>query len=111
MESQLFECFDTSASPFLERTVASLLDCMDDWTAEQNKYQYYLRKAAQRAAQKKNSKDDAEEQQPDKNVLTVPNRIDNMLITHQMQNFCQQMNQIAGAQLENLYVAEFALKK
>jgi len=100
--------------PTLERVVEGMIECLDDLTSEYNKYQYYQRKMAQQklAMQKKKDKTQEEEEIALKAMAQQqPNRLESLLIAHQVHNYCQQVNQFTGASLEKLYVAEFALKQ
>ena len=114
MEASQFDCFDLSTNPHLERVVEGMIECLDDLTSEYNKYQYYQRKIAQQKLmmQKKKDKTQEEEETALKAMAQQqPNRLESLLIAHQVHNYCQQVNQFTGASLEKLYVAEFALKQ
>lgn len=112
VESTQLDCFDISTNPHLERVVEGMLECVDDLANEAHKYHYYQKKVAQQKMLIQNKKDkNEEEDEAALKAIQQPNRLESLLISHQLNNYCQQVNEFAGASLEKLYVAEFALKQ
>jgi len=113
-----FERLDLSANPFLERNLDSLIEYMDDLVAEQNKYQYWQRTVQRQEAQKAayNKKKKADEagavrrEEPAEDVsqmfksIPQPSRLESLLITNQISNYCQQINQFASQGFSKLYM-------
>jgi len=51
-----FDRLDLSTNPFLEKNLEFLIECIDDLSAEQNKYQYYQKNLQRLANQKKEAR-------------------------------------------------------
>lgn len=113
-----------STNPFLERNLEYLSECMDDLGLEQQKFQYYQRnlqrqgaqqlawvqkRRAENAARRAAGEDALPEEDPTNPIfkpITEPSRIDSFLITNQISNYCQLMNNFAGPSLSKLYLME-----
>lgn len=115
-----------SVAPFMEKNIQSLIDCVDDLLAEQQKVTMYHKNVARQAQQqaswlaKRRQENQArraagEELLPEEDPalfkpLPEPSLLDAFLVTSQMSTYADQVNQAATQMLEKLYVAE-ALQK
>ncbi|KMZ60842.1 Eukaryotic translation initiation factor 3 subunit [Zostera marina] len=119
-----FDRLELSTKPFVERNMEFLIDCMDDLTMEQQKFQYHYRNVARQQTQQQawlqkrrtenmSRKASGEEPLPEEDPLNPifkplpePSRLDSFLITNQVSNFCNQINGVAGQSLCRLYVTK-----
>jgi len=111
-----FERLDLASNPFLERNLDYLIEYIDDLAAEQSKFQYWQRTVQRQEVQKalylkKKKADGARPGEPEEEDLTQmfkpithPSRLESLLITNQINNYCHQINQFAGQGLGKLYV-------
>eukprot|EP01137_Pigoraptor_chileana_P027979 Opistho-2@11338 len=126
-ESAKFENFDRLDVPsaaYLEKSLGFLIECVDDLTAEQNRFQFYQRQVAKVQAQQnaylqKRKLENAqriaqgEEPLPDEDLstnplfkpLAAPNRLESVLLTTQINNYCKQITQFSGQSMTKLYLA------
>merc|ERR1712137_78830 len=105
---------DLSGSAFLEKNLEVIIDYIDDLSAEQNKYQLYQRQVGrqQMQLQKRKSENAArrlagEPELPEEELSKTgeaPSRLESMLITNQINNYCHQINRFAGRNLTKLYL-------
>ncbi|KAL6580763.1 Eukaryotic translation initiation factor 3 subunit H [Orobanche minor] len=104
------ERLQLSTSPFLESNVEFLIECMDDLSMEQQKFQYYYRNLSRQQAQQQTwlqkrraenlaRKNAGEEPLPEEDPsnpifkpIPEPSRLDSFLITNQIANYCNQIN-------------------
>jgi len=121
MESD-FDRLDLSTNPFLERNLEFLIECLDDLGVEQNKFQYHQRSVqrqqAQQAAwlQKRRAenvarKQNGEEALPETDTsnpifkpIQEPSRLESLLITNQINNYCKQINHFAGNSFTKIFL-------
>ncbi|WOL01370.1 eukaryotic translation initiation factor [Canna indica] len=125
-ESPVKECdYDRlrlSTAPYMERNLEFLIDCMEDLSAEQNKFQYYYRNVSRQQAQQQAwlqkrrvenmaRKAAGEEPLPEEDPanpifkpLPEPSRVDSYLITNQISNYCNQINGVAAQSFNRLYL-------
>ncbi|KAB5527570.1 hypothetical protein DKX38_021417 [Salix brachista] len=105
-----YDRLQLSTSPYLERNVEFLIECMDDLSIEQQKFQYYYRNLSRQQAQQQawlqkrrsenmSRKAAGEEPLPEEDPsnpvfkpILEPSRLDSFLITNQMANYCNQIN-------------------
>ncbi|KAJ1696938.1 hypothetical protein LUZ63_005450 [Rhynchospora breviuscula] len=117
-----FDRLKLSSAPFMERNLEFLIECMDDLTAEQNKFQYYYRNLSRQQAQQQvwlqkrrqenmQRKAAGEEPLPEEDPsnpifkpIVEPSRLDSYLITNQISNYCNQVNGAAGQGFSKLYL-------
>jgi len=117
-----FQRLDLSTNPYLERNAEFLIDCMDDLGAEQSKFRYYQnnlqrqqvqqlawlqKRRAENAARKKNAEELLPEEDPSNPIfkpLTEPTRLDALLITNNINNYCKQVNQFSGNSFTKLFL-------
>jgi len=119
-----FERLDLTTNPFLERNFDNLLEYIDDLLAEQGKYQYWQRSVqrqeAQKAAYLKRKKSEeaaagaapssvtSAEEQAQLNQMfksaPAPSRLESLLVTSQINNYCEQITQFAGQGFGKLFM-------
>ncbi|KAK4387970.1 Eukaryotic translation initiation factor 3 subunit H [Sesamum angolense] len=107
-----YDRLQLSTSPFLERNVEFLIECMDDLSMEQQKFQFYYRnlsrqqaqqqawlqkRRAENMARKNAGEEPLPEEDPSNPIfkpIPEPSRLDSFLITNQIANYCNQINGI-----------------
>ncbi|KAL8514996.1 hypothetical protein ACS0TY_013907 [Phlomoides rotata] len=105
-----YDRLQLSTSPFLERNVEFLIECMDDLSMEQQKFLFYYRnlsrqqaqqqawyqkRKAENAARKNVGEEPLPEEDPTNAIfkpIPEPSRLDSFLITNQISNYCNQIN-------------------
>ncbi len=111
-----------SVAPFLERNIDSLLECVDDLVAEQQKVTNHHKNVARQAQamaswlQKRRQENQArraagEELLPEEDPQQFKptpelSLLDNYLITNQLSTYCDQLNLASTQALQKLYVFE-----
>jgi len=98
-----FDRLDLSTNPFLEKNLEFLIECIDDLSAEQNKYQYY-QKNLHRATQKKKQEEDDDTQTVNVKQPQAPSRLESLLITNQINNYCKLINQFTSNSFSKLFL-------
>ncbi|CAB4263602.1 unnamed protein product [Prunus armeniaca] len=119
-----YDRLQLSTSPFLERNMEFLIECMYDLSMEQQKFQYYYRnlsrqqgqqqawlqkRRAENMARKATGEEPLPEEDPSNPVfkpLPEPSRLDSFLITNQISNYCNQINGVAGQSFSRLYLTK-----
>ncbi|GJX56352.1 eukaryotic translation initiation factor 3 subunit H [Tanacetum coccineum] len=117
-----YDRLQLSTNPFMERNMEFLIECMDDLSVEQQKFQLYYRNLSRQQAQqqtwlqKRRSENMArkaagEEPLPEEDPsnpifkpLPEPSRLDSFLITNQVSNYCSQINSVAGQSFSRLFL-------
>lgn len=97
--------------PFLEKNLEIMSSCIDDYTAEQSKFQYFQRQAARDKAQRdayKHKHPGASEAEMDKKFgkMNHPSRLETMLITNQIQHYADHINATTSAGINKAYVVD-----
>jgi translation initiation factor 3 subunit H len=87
-----FDRLDLSTNPYLEKHLEFLCGWVDDLAAEQSKFQYYARQLA-RDKEKSMSSSEA------------PRRMESLLISNQIESYCDQIDKFAGGSTSKLYLA------
>ncbi|CAA2957492.1 eukaryotic translation initiation factor 3 subunit H [Olea europaea subsp. europaea] len=105
-----YDRLQLSTNPFLERNMEFLIECMDDLSMEQQKFQFYYRNLSRQQAQQQawlqkrrtenmSRKAAGEEPLPEEDPsnpvfkpIPEPSRLDSFLITNQISNYCNQIN-------------------
>jgi translation initiation factor 3 subunit H len=105
-----FDRLVLSTNPFMEKNLEFLIECMDDLSMEQQKFQYYYRnlsrqqvqqqswlqkRRAENAARRLSGEELLPEEDPSNPIfktLPEPSRLDSYLITNQIANYCGQVN-------------------
>eukprot|EP00002_Diphylleia_rotans_P032450 TRINITY_DN6819_c0_g3_i2.p1 TRINITY_DN6819_c0_g3~~TRINITY_DN6819_c0_g3_i2.p1 ORF type:complete len:331 (+),score=92.64 TRINITY_DN6819_c0_g3_i2:68-1060(+) len=118
-----FDRLDLSSNPFLEKNMEMLLYCIEDLSKQQQKFQFHQHQVARQTQQmnaykqRRMAENATRRQQgldalPEEDVsqlaqfkpIPPPNRLKSLLITNQISNYCQQMNQYSGQSLSKLFV-------
>ncbi|KAG0572608.1 hypothetical protein KC19_VG109900 [Ceratodon purpureus] len=105
-----FDRLVLSTNPFMEQNLEFLIECMDDLSMEQQKFQYYYRNLSRQQAQQQawlqkrrtenaarrvSGEEPLPEEEPNNAVfktLLEPSRLDSYLINNQISNYCGQVN-------------------
>ena len=110
-----FDRLDLSTNPYLEKHLEYLCTFVDDLAAEQGKFQYYTRglnrasstKYDKRQGGNKNAKN--EEKAVDAaeawESSDAPRRLESLLISNQIRNYCDQVDRFAGGGFGKLFLA------
>ncbi|KAL3694955.1 hypothetical protein R1sor_008606 [Riccia sorocarpa] len=116
-----FDRLVLSTSPFMEKNLEFLIECMDDLGMEQQKFQYYYRNLSRQQGQqqawlqKRRAENMArraagEEPLPEEDSnnplfkpIPEPSRLDSYLITNQVNNYCNQINGYAPHGFSHMY--------
>lgn len=116
------EKLDLSTNPYLERNLEFIIDSMDELGAEQSKFRFFQNNLAKQQAQqaawlskrraenlgrKKNGDETLPETDPNNPIfkpLAEPNRLDALLLSNQINNYCKQINDFSGNSFGKLYV-------
>jgi len=107
-----FERLNLSTNPFLEKNLEFLTECLDDLATEQNKYQFYLKNlqrqqlAMHSYIQKKKGDGDDDEEDLSQMFKPIPqpNRLESLLITNQINNYCEQINTFVGTGFAKMFL-------
>jgi len=99
-----FDRLDLSTNPFLEKNLEFLIECIDDLSAEQNKYQYYQKNLQRLANQKKKLEEDEDAQISNIKQPQAPSRLESLLITNQINNYCKLINQFTSNSFSKLFL-------
>jgi len=117
-----FERLNLSTNPFLEKNLEFLVECLEDLGAEQNKFQYYQRQVQRQQAQqaawlqkrkadnsirKQNNEELLPETDPTNPIfkpITETSRLESLLITNQINNYCKQINHFAGNSFSKIFL-------
>merc|ERR1711871_1366591 len=105
----------TVSNPFLEKNLECLIDSIDDLAQESARFQYHQRASGRHSAQqsailaKRKAENETRRRQglpplsdddlasnPAFKPLPEPSRLDSLLYSNQISNFCQQINQYCG---------------
>ncbi|KAG0305503.1 Eukaryotic translation initiation factor 3 subunit H [Dissophora globulifera] len=116
-----FDMLDLSLDPYVAKNLENLMDTIDDHQQEQGNYAYWQRSVEREnkkkaAGKKKNQKtENARRAQagqtplPNEDVDAMfkfppePSRLDHLLISGQIDNYCKQINEFAGPALGKLF--------
>lgn len=116
-----------SVNPFLEKSLEFLSECMDDLAAEQQKVAFYQRNLsrqqlqqaqwlqkrkqenlARRAAGQELLPEEEDPNNPAFKTLTEPSRLEGFLITNQVNQYCNQIQDFSQQSLQKLYLVSGA---
>ncbi|ORY01099.1 hypothetical protein K493DRAFT_335102 [Basidiobolus meristosporus CBS 931.73] len=117
-----FDVLELSLNPFVEKNLECLIDSIEEHASEQGNFQYWQRSVAREQAkiQQHLSKRKAENASrvaagqkplPEEDINTLfklpqePSRLESMLITSQISEYCKQVNQFSGPALGKLFSA------
>jgi translation initiation factor 3 subunit H len=119
-----FDRLVLSTNPYLEKNLEFLSECIDDLQQEQQKISFFNRNAARqqqqqaqwlqkRRAENFQRRAAGEEPLPEEDpnnpifkALVEPSKLDSLLITNQINNYCNQINQFAGQGMEKMYLMQ-----
>ncbi|KAJ7185074.1 hypothetical protein O6H91_Y538400 [Diphasiastrum complanatum] len=119
-----FDRLVLSTNPFMEKNFEFLIECMDDLSMEQQKFQYYYRNLARQqsqqqiwlqkrrtenAARKQAGEELLPEEDPNNPIfkpIVEPSRLDSYLITNQIDNYCSQINGFSGQSFSKVYLMD-----
>ncbi len=121
-----FDSLDLSIDPYLEKNLEYLLDSVDDFNYEQSVLQYYQRQLSreqskisvwQAKRKSENQLRSATGQPPlpeDEwtrlfKLPTEPSRLESLLVSSQIDRYCEQIDEHAGPTLSKLYFTSAAL--
>ena len=111
-EDTNFDRLDLSTNPYLEKHLEFLSSWVDDLAAEQMKFQYYTRSLTRGGADhkrydKRRGRDsrDAQAIQEGWKSDAAPKRMESLLISNQIRNYCDQVDTFAGAGFGKLFLA------
>ncbi|KAG9307258.1 hypothetical protein G9A89_017086 [Geosiphon pyriformis] len=116
-----FDTLELSLDPYIEKNLEFLLDTVEEnaqeqsnfafWqrsvAREQSKIQSYLQKRKQENLARQASGLDPLPEEDISKIFKLPNepsRLDSLLLTSQISNYCKQLNQYAGPTLGKLFV-------
>jgi len=117
-----FERLNLSMNPFMEKNLEFLIECLDDLGVEQNKFQYHQRSIQRQQAQqvawlqkrkaenslrKQNGDELLPETDPTNTIfkpILEPSRLESLLITNQISNYCRQINHFAGNSFTKIFL-------
>ena len=116
-----------STNPFLEKSLEFLSECMDDLAAEQQKVAFYQRNlsrqqlqqaqwlqkrkqenAARRAAGQEPLPEEDDPNNPAAKTLSEPSRLEGFLITNQVNQYCNQIQDFSQQSLQKLHLVSSA---
>lgn len=117
-----FDRLDLSTNPFIERNLEFLIDSMDELSTEQTKFRYFQnnlqrqqvqqaawlqKRRAENAQRKKNGEELLPEEDPSNPIfkqVVEPSRLESMLLTNQINNYCKQVNQFSANSFAKIYL-------
>uniref|UniRef100_A0A0D6R8E6 Eukaryotic translation initiation factor 3 subunit H n=1 Tax=Araucaria cunninghamii TaxID=56994 RepID=A0A0D6R8E6_ARACU len=113
-----------STNPFIEKNLEFLIECMDDLSGEQQRFQYYYRNLQRQQAQqqawlqkrrvdnlarKAAGEEPLPEEDPTNPVfkpIIEPSRLDSYLIINQVASYCDQIKGFSGQSFNRLYLMD-----
>lgn len=109
-----YASLDLAVDSYLEKNIDFLLEGIDDYNYEQNTLQYHARQLAREHARRKaeNAQRIAAGQKPNDAPVVVanePNRLESLLISGQIDNYCSQIEEFSGPAISKLYFASGAV--
>lgn len=113
-----FDRLDLSTNPYLEKHLEFLCNWVDDLAAEQQKFQFYTKSLRNGGAQndnhngrndwrknKRNPAADAVSAAEGWASSDAPERLESLLMTNQIRNYCDQVDKFAGGGFSKLFLA------
>jgi len=103
-----FDRLDLSTNPYLEKHLEYLCSWVDDLSAEQHKFQYYTRNLARNNRNDKRNKGKDYEEKTAGDAWAsndAPKRMESLLISNQIRNYCDQVDKFAGGGFSKLFLA------
>jgi translation initiation factor 3 subunit H len=102
-----FDRLDLSTNPYLEKHLEFMSGWVDDLAAEQHKFQYYSRQLARGGNdrfKKRGGKKDFNDSGEGWASNDAPRRMESLLISNQISEYCDQVDKYATAGLSKLFV-------
>jgi len=108
-----FERLNLGFGPFLEKNLEFLAESLDDLASEQSKFQYYQKSLQRQQAQiqahrqKRISEGgvvDEDEIAQMYKPIQQPSRLESLLVTNQINKYCEQINKFAGTSFTKLFL-------
>lgn len=108
-----------SSNAYLEKNLEFLIEKLDELSNEQNKLQYYQRnvqkqqiqqaawlqkRKAENAVRKENNQELLPEEDPNFKPIPEHSRLESLLITNQMDNYCKSINNFTGNNISKLFL-------
>jgi translation initiation factor 3 subunit H len=123
-----YNFLDLSTSNVLEKVMRSMIENTDELAAETNKYlnyhkqlqkqnhlkqQYLQKKEAENSARRSRGEAPLPEEDINKIFKPIPavSRLETLLISNQIKNYSQQINEFAAQSFSNLFIAEAVQNK
>mmetsp|Transcript_16831 Transcript_16831/g.39890 ORF Transcript_16831/g.39890 Transcript_16831/m.39890 type:complete len:335 (-) Transcript_16831:23-1027(-) len=109
-EDTNFDRLDLSTNAYLEKHLEFLSSWVDDLSAEQMKFQYYTRsltRGGDHHKHKRRGRDSRDVQAIQEGWKSddAPKRMESLLISNQIRNYCDQVDSFAGAGFGKLFLA------
>jgi translation initiation factor 3 subunit H len=103
-----FDRLDLSTNPYLEKHLEFMCTWVDELSAEQNKFQYYMRGLRRMDKRNKDSNKDKEKVDAADAWASndAPRRLESLLISNQIRTYCDQVDQFADGGLGKLFVVD-----
>jgi len=119
-----FDRLVLSTNPYLEKNLEFMTECLDDLQTESQKLSFYQRTLArqqqqqaqwlqkrraenfQRRAAGEEALPEEEPSNPVFKALPEPSKLESLLITDQINNYCSQINQFAAQGMEKMYLMQ-----
>jgi len=119
----VYEQLELTNDPYMEKNLEYMLGYVEEMTTEQNKLQQYHRAVARQAMQQNSylqkqkqekalAGDKAEtveedlSQNPLFKPIAEPSRLEGLLVSNQIENYCKQINLFAGQSFSKLFLTE-----
>jgi len=110
-----FERLNLGFGPFLEKNLEFLAESLDDLASEQSKFQYYQKSLQRQQSQiqayvQKKASEGTPVSPDDDEVLQQfkapqqPSRLESLLVTNQINKYCEQINKFAGTSFTKLFL-------
>ncbi|CAG8457548.1 17002_t:CDS:2 [Dentiscutata heterogama] len=117
-----FDTLELSLDPYIEKNLEFLLEAVEEHSQEQSNFAFWQRsvvreQAKMQTALQKRKQENAhrlasgQDPLPEEDIVKMfkfppePSRLDSLLITSQINNYCKQLNQYSGPTLGKLFMA------
>jgi len=103
---------DLSTNPYLEKHLEFLSTWVDDLSAEQGKFQYYMRSLSRgndKRGDKRRGKQADEKKVPAAQAWSssdAPKRLESLLLSNQIRNYCDQVDKFADGGFGKLFIMD-----
>ncbi|KAF9347210.1 hypothetical protein BGX34_003311 [Mortierella sp. NVP85] len=100
-----FDMLDLSLDPYIAKNLENLMDTIDEHQQEQGNYAYWQRSKTENARRAQAGQAPLPTEDVDAlfKLPSEPSRLDHLLISGQIDNYCKQINQFAGPTLGKLF--------